>query len=128
MSIAGRRRAVALAEARAQACIAHARQRVALTRDDHDSALYPLAVGGGGLLAGVLLERAMSPGERQPASAERQDATSPGWLSLANTGLALRLWQQARPLLDALSRSAQGDHPAASDATAAAGRREASHG
>lgn len=127
MSLHQRRAAVAAAEARAAACIAKARGKVAASRDGGESLAFPAGVVTGGLLAGVALERAQRRGSRprQEPSRDSQtrmapDATS-GWLSLAHLGMAMRLWREFGPLLDGRA-SAADDQRAPVPGTAAADR------
>jgi hypothetical protein len=107
MSLARRKASVAEAEAQALACIEQARSKVAASRADRDSLVYPAVIGAGGVIGGVLLEHIVTPAGR-PARAgkPREESSSshgPSWLSLANFGLAVRTWHQAKPLLDSLA-------------------------
>ena len=118
MSLLRRRRAVDAAEARAAACIERARERIAASRADRESPAYPLTLGLVGLGLGVAAEHVVSPNQEgaprvpAPGDATREEAPG-GWWRLANAGLALRWWQQLRPLLDALGGSG-GQHQAGS--------------
>lgn len=106
MSLHRRESAVSAAEARAAACIAKARAKVAASRDQGESQVFPIAVVASGMLAGVVIERQV--GRDPPRRArDRQDADSassgigPGWLSIANLGMAMRLWRELGPMLGA---------------------------
>ncbi|MCK7593249.1 hypothetical protein [Pseudomarimonas salicorniae] len=111
MSLAEKKARVAEAEARAQDCIERARARIAASRADRGSVAYPSTVALTGVVAGVLLEHAVPPkGEprrRERRGGESGQSSTPSWLSLANFGLAMRWWHQARPLLEAFAQGRQ---------------------
>lgn len=115
MSLSKRQSAVGAAEARAADCIARARAKVAASRDQGDSQVFPVAVVASGMLAGIMVERKVGgePRRRPKASSADSSNGSPGWLSLAHLGMAMRLWRELGPLLGAGGSAAGGAGAAA---------------